>query len=684
MLSNTDEKIDPKVGQKTAGAGADVKIDTIAGSRGDPEAGTNAQATGADQGANGSHRSAAASGAQTAPVAAGSQTRQAFALLRRAAKPDQGHLGWAVMWLMLAALLEVLGPIMGKALIDEHLLPRHLDWPRMAALLAGLLLTGWIASGLRYLQLVRLSGLAMRSVMRLRQMVYGHVLLLPMSFFDRAITGQLVSRVTNDTEAVKNLYIQVLFVMLDSTIVLVGTICAMAWLDWRLMSMVLALLPAVLVIVWLYQRWSAPAVTRARALRSDINGQVAESIGGMSVLQANNAEARFGERFAATNQDHYTARLAELRANAWLLRPALDLFNVILLAAVIFVFGNREMTASEVGVLYAFISYLARVIEPLIQITMQFSQLQQAVVASARVATLLDEAAANEHGAGSPRNANNAGNVGPDGIDKGIANTIGNGDDPGAATDRYDDGKTPAVAISRLNFAYNEGQTVLHDLSLEIPQGAFFGIVGHTGSGKSTLLSLLLRFYPARHGAIAIHGVPLDEIGNERFRAEVGLVPQDPFLLAASARENIDMGRGLTQAQIETAARAAHAHDFIMALDQGYDTSLGEGGSRLSVGQKQLIAIARALAGQPRILLLDEATSHIDSQTEQVVQVALDELRGKVTVIAIAHRLSTIRDADRLIVLIHGRIAETGPHEQLMQIEGGLYQRLYLLQQLAA
>jgi ATP-binding cassette subfamily B protein/ATP-binding cassette subfamily C protein/ATP-binding cassette subfamily B multidrug efflux pump len=499
----------------------------------------------------------------------------------------------------------------------------------------------------------------MRSVMRLREMVYRHVLLLPMAFFDRAITGQLVSRVTNDTEAVKTLYIQVLFVMLDSTIVLVGTMCAMAWLDWRLMLIVLALLPAVLLIVWLYQRWSAPAVTRARALRSEINGQMAESIGGMSVLQANNAEARFGARFANTNQDHYTARLSELRANAWLLRPALDMFNIILLAAVIYLFGQREMTATEVGVLYAFISYLARVIEPLIQITMQFSQLQQSVVATARVAALLDEGAAQEH-AGDRRAAQR-----PDG-------TAAN------------DGDVPAVAIRHLSFAYNEGHPVLHDLSLDIPQGAFFGIVGHTGSGKSTLLSLLLRFYPVQQGSIAVHGMPLDAIDNQRFRAEVGLVPQDPFLLAASARENIDMGRGLTQAQIETAASAAHAHDFIMALDQGYDTALGEGGSRLSVGQKQLIAIARALAGQPRALLLDEATSHIDSQTEQIVQTALDELRGKVTVIAIAHRLSTIRDADRIIVLNHGRIAETGSHEQLMQIDGGLYQRLYLLQQLAA
>jgi ATP-binding cassette subfamily B protein/ATP-binding cassette subfamily C protein/ATP-binding cassette subfamily B multidrug efflux pump len=504
----------------------------------------------------------------------------------------------------------------------------------------------------------------MRSVQRLRELVYGHVLRLPMSFFDSAITGQLVSRVTNDTEAVKSLYIQVLFVMLDSSIVLLGTMAAMAWLDWHLMLIVLALLPAVLGIVWLYQRWSAPAVTRARALRSEINGQIAESIGGMSVLQANNAEGRYAERYAGVNQQHYHARMAELRANAWLLRPALDLFNIVLLAAVVVVFGQRAMTATEVGVLYAFISYLARVIEPLIQITMQFSQLQQSVVASARVADLLEQPAAHEHrhqpriGAGAPQDRRA---------------------DPAAR----DEEAAPAVAIRHLDFAYVEGQTVLHDLSLDIPQGGFVGIVGHTGSGKSTLLSLLLRFYPARHGSILVHGQPLDQIGNEQFRAELGLVPQDPFLLAASARENIDMGRGLSQQQIEDAARAAHAHGFIQALEQGYDTMLGEGGSRLSVGQKQLLAIARALAGRPRILLLDEATSHIDSQTEQIVQTALDELRGQVTVIAIAHRLSTIRDADRIIVLNHGRIAESGPHEELMRIPDGLYQRLYLLQQLA-
>jgi ATP-binding cassette subfamily B protein/ATP-binding cassette subfamily C protein/ATP-binding cassette subfamily B multidrug efflux pump len=582
------------------------------------------------------------------------QARQAAGLLRRAAHPDRGHLVWATLWLILAAGLEVLGPLLGKKLIDDHLLPHHLDWPRMAWLLGGVVLTGWAASWLRFLQLVRLSGLAMRAVQRLREWVYGHVLRLPMAFFDRAITGQLVSRVTNDTEAVKTLYIQVLFVILDSSIVLVGTSIAMAWLDWHLMVIVLALVPAVLGIVWLYQRLSAPAVTRARALRSDINGQMAESIGGMSVLQANNAQHRFGQRFAHTNDQHYTARVAELRANAFLLRPALDFLNVILLAVVIYSFGQRSMNAVEVGVLYAFISYIARVVEPLIQITMQFSGLQQAVVATARVAALLDEAGAAEHLAGRVTSERQA-----------VARDV------------------PAVRVRDLSFGYNPAQTVLHDLSLDIPQGAFFGIVGHTGSGKSTLLSLLLRYYPVEHGTISLFGEPLATIGNERFRAEVGLVPQDPFLLAASARENIDMGRGLPQEAIEAAARAAHAHEFIARLEQGYDTPLGEGGSRLSSGQKQLIAIARALAGRPRILLLDEATSRIDSQTERIVQQALDELRGQVTIIAIAHRLSTIRDADRIVVLNHGRISESGSHDALMRIEGGLYQRLYLLQQLS-
>lgn len=572
-------------------------------------------------------------------------TRRAVALLLRSAAPERRHLILGTVWLVAAALLESLGPLLGKYFIDQYLVPKKIVLTDMALLLGATLVAGAVASVIRYAQLTRLAGVAMRSVRRLREEVYGHVLRLPMAFFDKAITGQLVSRVTNDTEQVKNLYVQVLFVILDSGIVVLGALVAMAWLDWRLMLIVLTLVPAVVVIVWFYQRWSAPAVARARQKRSDINAQMSESIAGMPVLQASNAQQRFRTRFDRTNVQHLEARMAEMRVNAWLLRPMLDLVNVLLLAVVIYTFGQRAFSGLEIGILYAFVSYIGRVVDPLIQITLQFGQLQQAVVAASRVDTLLQE-------------QRPAAVVGPQRIQQG------------------------AVRIEHLRFGYDPATDVLHDLSLDIPAGGFYGLVGHTGSGKSTLLSLLLRFYRAQSGRITLDGVELSQFSDAHFRDDVGLVPQDPFLLASTVRDNIAMGRTLSQDAIETAARAAHCHDFIGQLEQGYDTLLGEGGARLSVGQKQLIAIARALAGQPRILFLDEATAHIDSETEQIVQIALSELRGRVTVVAIAHRLSTIRAADCIVVLNHGRIHEQGTHDALMALENGIYQRLYLLQQL--
>ena len=474
-----------------------------------------------------------------------------------------GSLLLASALLLAAGGLEALGPIFGKLFIDEYLLPRRFEsvadravgrrhrgqrlaWPVRCAT------SSWF--DWRGLRCARCAGL--------RESVYNHVLRLPMAFFDRAITGQLVSRITNDTEQIRQLYVQVLFEMLQGVTVLIGAVVAMAWLDWRLMLIVLTLVPATVLIVIGYQRLSAHAVMRSRELRSDINAQMGESIAGMSVLQATGAARRFAARFANTNREHY--RGAARR-------------------------GTRECVAAAAR---------ARHDEHLADCR-DHRGVRHAVVRRARNRTAvrvhhlrcarrraadLDHDAVLAAAAGAGR-----------GVARQHAARRGRSRSRVTHERRVSRGHVQLIDVS---FGYDPQQPVLHDVSIDVPAGSFVGIVGHTGSGKSTLLSLLLRFYAPQAGRMEIDGIPLATIGDEHFRADVGLVPQEPFLLAASARENIDMGRNLPSAQIEAAARAANAHDFISALEQGYDTPLGEGGARLSSGQKQLIAVARALAGR--------------------------------------------------------------------------------------
>ncbi|MCC6870729.1 MAG: ABC transporter ATP-binding protein, partial [Burkholderiales bacterium] len=279
-------------------------------------------------------------------------SRGALRLLWRSALPDRDAAVRAGVWLVVAGLLEAVGPILGKRFIDDYLVPRVADVPMIVALIGGAFACTALASLLRYRQLLRLAWLSTRSVQRLREEVYGHVLRMPMRFFDRAIAGQLVSRITNDTEAVKQLYTQVLFEMLVGLTVLFGVVVAMLWLDWRLMLIVLLLVPATIAIVWGYERLSAVAVARTRELRSDINAQMAEAIAGMSVLQATGAVSRFAARFARTNDAHYAARGRILRANAWLLRPALDLVNILLICVIVIGVGTQQVRVVEVGLLY--------------------------------------------------------------------------------------------------------------------------------------------------------------------------------------------------------------------------------------------------------------------------------------------------------------------------------------------
>ncbi len=571
----------------------------------------------------------------------------AFSLLFGYLSRDRRLLARALLLLLLATAADVSGPLLAKHFIDGYLLPGDWAWQPLLLLLAAYLVTQLASAWLRYRQTLSFTDIALGAVLDIRRRVFHHVLRLPIRWFDHAATGQLVSRITNDTEAVKDLYVQFLSTVLTNAVLLLGILAAMALLDLRLMLIALLLIPGVIGVIFLYQRLSGAAVAETRQQRSEINSRISESIAGMAVIQAGNQQARFSAEFEQLNQRYYTARVRTIKISGLLLRPAIDLLSVVVLAAIIAGFGLAQTQgAVEIGVLYAFLNYLGRFTEPLAEITQRFNLYQQAMVAGARIEALLQEA----------------------------------GESTGGTLPTLTQG---AIALRALQFGYQPDKPVLGPLTLEIPAGSFQAIVGHTGSGKSTLLNLLLNFYQPQRGELLLDGEPLSAYSREALRSGIGLIPQEPFIIAGTLRDNIDMGRGLSAQRIADAAHQAGLDALLERLPQGLETQLGERGTRLSSGQRQQLVIARALAGSPRILLLDEATANIDSETEAVIQRALRALHGNITLIVVAHRLSTIREADRILVLSQGEVIEQGNHRQLMALPRGQYRRLYLLQQQA-
>ncbi|ELX7500288.1 ATP-binding cassette domain-containing protein [Vibrio fluvialis] len=551
-----------------------------------------------------------------------------------------------LLLVILATGFDVLGPMLSKVFIDEFVMQDHYPlWP-VAGVIGLFVFSVLAGTYLKYKQTLRFLDIALNAVLDIRKRLFKHVLTLPVAFFDYARTGQLVSRITNDTESIKDIYVQFLSNILANLILLIGILTAMAILDIQLMLVALLLIPAVVTLIYLYQKFSVKAVTESRQLRSDINSTMNESISGMTVIQATNQQHAKYEQFQAINRDYYATRLKSVTVGSLLLRPAINLLSILVLGGVVWFFGLKVVEGvAEVGVLYAYLNYLGRFTEPLVEITQRFSLYQQAIVAGDRVHELLQEPSAHE---GSAR-----------------WSEISRGD----------------LAIEQLTFSYQKDKPVLHDINVQVDAGRFYAIVGHTGSGKSTLLNLLLNFYQPQSGSIRIDGHKLSDYDQHTLRQGIGFIPQEPFVLATTVFDNIDMGRNLSQEAVERAAKQAHLHEVIIAMNDGYQTELGEGGLRLSTGQRQQLIIARALAGSPKILLLDEATANIDSETEQVVQRALNELQGKVTLIVVAHRLSTIHHADNILVLDKGHLIEQGNHQQLMTIEHGRYRAMYLLQQ---
>lgn len=556
--------------------------------------------------------------------------------------PWRKPLSVAVLLLWIAAIAEVTGPLLISYFIDNMVAKSYLPLGLVAGLgvaYVGLQLT---AAGLHYAQSLLFNRAAVGVVQQLRTDVMDAALRQPLSEFDTQPVGQVISRVTNDTEVIRDLYVTVVATVLRSAALVGAMLVAMFSLDWRMALVAIAIFPAVLIVMIIYQRYSTPIVRRVRAYLADINDGFNEVINGMSVIQQFRQQARFGERMGEASRSHYMARMQTLRLDGFLLRPLLSLFSALVLCGLLMMFGLTTRGTIEVGVLYAFISYLGRLNEPLIELTTQQSMLQQAVVAGERVFELMDR----------PRQ------------------TYGNDDRPL---------QSGAIAFDNVSFAYRDDRLVLQDINLDIPSRGFVALVGHTGSGKSTLASLLMGYYPLTQGEIRLDGRPLASLSHDVLRKGVAMVQQDPVVLADTFYANVTLGRPFSQDRVWDVLEKVQLADLARGLSDGINTKLGEQGNNLSVGQKQLLALARVLIETPQVLILDEATASIDSGTEQAIQQALAAVRDHTTLVVIAHRLSTIVEADTILVLHRGQAVERGTHRQLLEAKGRYWQ-MYQLQ----
>ncbi|MBI6548765.1 SmdB family multidrug efflux ABC transporter permease/ATP-binding protein [Xenorhabdus lircayensis] len=549
----------------------------------------------------------------------------------------------AVLMLWIAALAEVSGPLLVSYFIDNMVATGNLPLDVVIGLAAAFLVLQLVSAALHYYQTLFFNQASVGVVQQLRTDVMNSALRQPLSAFDNQPVGQLISRVTNDTEVIKDLFVNVIPTVFHSIALIGAMLIAMFVLDWRMASVAVVIFPAVLLVMIIYQRLSIPIVRRVRGYLADINDGFNEVINGMTVIQQFRQQARFGEKMLATNRAHYKARMQALRLDGILLRPLMSFFSTTILCGLLLLFGFKGTEVIGVGVLYAFINYLGRLNEPLIELTAQQSLLQQAVVSGERVFELMD----------SPQQQY--------------------GDDLQAlASGRID--------VENLNFAYRSDKLVLNDINLHVPLHGFVALVGHTGSGKSTLANLIMGYYPWQDGEIYLDGRPVSSLSHAVLRNGVAMVQQDPVVLAASLLDNIALGRDISEEKIWEVLEMVQLAEFVRNLPDGLNSVLGEQGNTLSAGQKQLLAMARVLVQTPQILILDEATANIDSGTEQSVQKALRMIRKQTTLVVIAHRLSTIIEADSILVLHRGAIVEQGQHQQLLARRGRYYQ-MYQLQQ---
>jgi len=549
----------------------------------------------------------------------------------------------AFFCLLAASITEVIGPILISYFINHIIVLHNCNISLIFFLIISFLFLQIASVILNYFQTILFNKTAVCIVQNLRLDVIQSALNQPLYIFDTQPIGQIISRITNDTEIVKELYDTVIATVCRSIVLIIVTLIAMFSLEWHMACIAVIIFPMVIIVMLFYQKKSTPILRQVRQYIENINNKFNEIINGMHVIQQFNQEDKFKKSIEYTSYVHYLSRMKILRLDGLLLRPLLSLFSVIVLSGLILSFNFFSVNLFKVGILYAFISYLGRLNEPLIAITTQQSILQQAIVAGERIFELID----------TPKQKY--------GSDQVML-------------------KSGTIKIKNLDFCYkNNTFNTLNNINITIPSKGFTAFIGRTGSGKSTFANLLMGYYPINNGNIYLDHRSIYSLSQNTLRTGVAIVQQEPIILAESVLENITLGRKISKDIIWKVLETVELSSVIKSMPKGLYSFLGEQGNNLSVGQKQLLSIARILVMHPKILILDEATANIDSETERKIQKVLLSVRKSTTLVVIAHRLSTVIKADKIIVLNKGEIIERGSHTQLIN-KKGYYWKLYQLQ----
>ena len=558
-------------------------------------------------------------------------------------RPHRVAIGWTLVAIVGLSVLQLAPPYLTKVAIDAHIITGELDGlDTLAFLFLGVLVLSYV---LEYAQTYTLQVTGQRIIFDLRMRIQEHLQRLDVAFYDRNPVGRLMTRVTTDVDALNDLFASGVVSAFRDIFMLGGIAVVLVVMDWRLAIVALSVLPLIALVTQWFRRNARHSYRQVRGWVARINAFLQENITGMATVQLFRREARHFDRFDTINQGHRDANIASIFYYA-VFYPAIEVLGAVAIAAIVWFGGGWTLQGTlELGSLVAFVLYSQRFFRPISDLSEKFNLLQAAMASSERIFALLDT---------------------PVSVESPVAPVL----PAGLGHIRFD----------HVWFAYHNDEYVLEDVTFEVAPGQRVGVVGATGAGKTTLISLLMRFYDVNRGRITIDGVDIRHLPLETLRSRFGLVLQDVYLFSGTVADNIRLGRdAITDADVRRAAGAVHADRFIASLPDGFDGAVAERGATFSVGQRQLLSFARALAHQPSVLVLDEATSSIDTDTEQLIQDALHVLMSGRTTIAIAHRLSTVQDMDTILVFHKGRLRESGNHQDLLATRG-LYHTLYQLQ----